>query len=516
MKLLNVLLAILVSLAVFLGVFEVGLRMLGLGPPKVLNQFDAQLGWSPRPGLEIQRKSSEFSVRFRINEYGMRDDADLKPAKPAGTTRVLCLGDSFTLGYSVARKDLFVDQLEHWWNVEERDVQVINAGAEGYSTDQEVAWLMEHGKTWAPDMVLLFAYENDLYYNGQDHYLRFPKPRFDAQGNLETAPLVDPGPRPLLARTAIGNLLLKKQGLDTFTPPQANRPWPKERAPLLPQVPEFLGDALARTQGALIALDKQCQALGAKLAVVMIPSHSAVNEDFAQTYSTHALGIPRSDWDPNRPVNEFRAAAQAAGVPFLDPTETMRAAQASRGDLYFSKDFHLNPLGNQVLASFVHEKLHEAGMAPGEGTFLEAMPDVPAAAGPGVPRWLLVYLFLWAVLGSLYGATYRDENAGLEFLKVGGLLALIFTIAMGGSALLAGLPPFQAKLALVTALVALFGFIFYKMGDRLSTIVELIGAFIARGHWYLMPLVMILLSVGSLLVVAASSPLVAPFIYTLF
>ena len=37
-----------------------------------------------------------------------------------------------------------------------------------------------------------------------------------------------------------------------------------------------------------------------------------------------------------------------------------------------------------------------------------------------------------------------------------------------------------------------------------------------RGHWYLMPLVVILLTVGSLLVVAASSPLVAPFIYTLF
>ncbi|MEO6710106.1 MAG: DUF5989 family protein [Planctomycetota bacterium] len=37
-----------------------------------------------------------------------------------------------------------------------------------------------------------------------------------------------------------------------------------------------------------------------------------------------------------------------------------------------------------------------------------------------------------------------------------------------------------------------------------------------RGHWYLMPLLVVLLSIGSLLVVAASSPLIAPFIYTLF
>ena len=45
---------------------------------------------------------------------------------------------------------------------------------------------------------------------------------------------------------------------------------------------------------------------------------------------------------------------------------------------------------------------------------------------------------------------------------------------------------------------------------------KLLVAFVGRGHWYLMPLVTILLTIGSLLVVAASSPLVAPFIYTLF
>ena len=51
---------------------------------------------------------------------------------------------------------------------------------------------------------------------------------------------------------------------------------------------------------------------------------------------------------------------------------------------------------------------------------------------------------------------------------------------------------------------------------RLATTLELFLAFTRRGHWYLLPLVVVLLSIGSLLVVAASSPLVAPFIYTLF
>jgi hypothetical protein len=64
--------------------------------------------------------------------------------------------------------------------------------------------------------------------------------------------------------------------------------------------------------------------------------------------------------------------------------------------------------------------------------------------------------------------------------------------------------------------VFVLGFVAYKLGRRLGTIAELLRAFTLRGHWYLMPLVVVLLTIGSLLVVAASSPLIAPFIYTLF
>ena len=75
----------------------------------------------------------------------------------------------------------------------------------------------------------------------------------------------------------------------------------------------------------------------------------------------------------------------------------------------------------------------------------------------------------------------------------------------------------QALPLLVLALVsALLTFIVVKLGPRLGTAAELLAAFTRRGHWYLMPLVVVLVTIGSLLVVAASSPLVAPFIYTLF
>ena len=45
---------------------------------------------------------------------------------------------------------------------------------------------------------------------------------------------------------------------------------------------------------------------------------------------------------------------------------------------------------------------------------------------------------------------------------------------------------------------------------------ELFGTFVRRGQWYMLPVLVGLLSLGGLLVVAASSPWLAPFIYTLF
>ncbi|MEZ6004613.1 MAG: DUF5989 family protein [Planctomycetota bacterium] len=515
MKALNVFLAILVSLAVFLGVFEIGLRVLGMGPVKILNHFDPALGWSKVPELDVTRKNPEFEVHFRFNKLGLREDEDQRVKGPEGQSRVLALGDSFTLGYSVNREDLFVDQLEHWWNAEGRDVDIVNTGAEGYSTDQEVVWLQEHGADWNPDLVLLFAYENDILYNGERNYFNFPKPRFTADGTREPDTLRDPGSRGFWASTAVGNLLRKKAKLETFTPEGGEHPVRKEFAPNLVRQPEFLNDAVARTTGSMRALAATARDLGVPAVVVVIPSHAAVDEAYAQL-SSEAMGLDRSLWDPNRPVTLLADAAREAGLQVLDPTAALRAASSSEDPLYFDVDFHFTPRGNRVFTEYLHGALKDLAPAAAQATPLANMPDPPPAHKSHVPRWLLAYLFLVAILGSLYGAHYKDEKVAACFAKVGGLLGLVFGIAIGGSKLLAVLPPHLSRVVFLLALIVLFGFIAYKLGDRLRTIGELFTAFVARGHWYLMPLVMILLSIGSLLVVAASSPLVAPFIYTLF
>lgn len=104
-------------------------------------------------------------VEYRFNRFGIRDREDLTLAKPANTKRVVCLGDSFTLGWGVRQ--------EHNWPVlVERElatraasgtVQLINCGGAGSAYVDEYALALQHRHgRFQPDVVLVTLCLNDL------------------------------------------------------------------------------------------------------------------------------------------------------------------------------------------------------------------------------------------------------------------------------------------------------------------------------------------------------------------
>lgn len=520
MRALNVLLAALVSLLIGLAVLELGLRLLpGFAPPARLTQFDEVTGWSKEPNRAVTRRVAGRKIRFEINAHGLRDDPGVGPGEHPGTFRVLMLGDSFVQGYTVDRAELFVDQLEGWWTSEGRAVEVVNAGTEAWSTDQEVLWFLQNGKAFHPDLVLLFPYENDLYWNGQPAYASgFQKPLFQPDGLPVERTLEKPRAKGWLASSATVGLL-RTIGAWMRETVEGVQPIP-EFGVLLDAPPEGYDEWLARTRGALQALRDGCQFLGADLLVCPIPSKSAVDPDERAFFQAWKRGMQgRSDWSPDRPVNAFLELATGLGISTLDPRAALTAATRAQGKLYFEEDveWHFNARGNEVFAAWLHDELdrREAFPAAYAAKHAGAIPEHRGSSG-GVPTFLYVFALLWAVLGTAYCVTYPKEPRAQGVLSVGALLAAVFTIVLGGGKLVGFLPhtwtPWIAGLFVLVVL----GFVAWKLGRRLATIAELLRAFTLRGHWYLMPLVVVLLTIGSLLVVAASSPLIAPFIYTLF
>lgn len=540
MRAINVLLSILVSVALALGVFELGLRLIGKGPTTTIHRFDEHLGWVKTPGASARKKTGEFDVRFTINSLGLRDDEMKEPGKPAGVGRVVFLGDSFVLGYTVDRDDLFVDLLERWWKAEGRPLEAINGGTEGWSTDQEVLWFQRYGKDYAPDLVVLCPYENDIFWSGQESYLRFPKPRFEADGTLEKRTLHDPGPDSPAKRWAIGKLFVHEPPFPTWSPDGDElHAVNAEQSAYFQPTPHVLDDAYARQRGALKALKEIVEARGARLVVAPIPNKACVQDDARETLVAQVarrdwvsslrsklLGaqppaaLAPEHWSPDEPVERVLALCNELGITAVDARGALRdAARGENGngsELYYRHDWHFNPEGNRAFASFLHGEIDRLQMLSGPLAAKSQASLPPAKPAPLVRGWMITFAVLWVVLSAIYRLTY-PKDAFLKGVAICGvMLALVFTIALGGGALLSHLPPSLALVIGVALALTLLVFVLVKLGRKLATITELLFAFTRRGHWYLMPLVVVLLTVGSLLVVAASSPLVAPFIYTLF
>jgi hypothetical protein len=516
MKLLNLILALLVSGLMALAVLEVGLRLIGMGPPTTLNRFDPATGWSNKRATAMWTNTPDRGkVHFSFNAHGLREGEDVTPEKPAGTTRIVVLGDSFTLGRYLAQDELFLDKLEGLYSAAGHQIQLVNTGSEGFATDQQVTWLLEHGDDWKPDVVLLMPYENDLYWCGQSTYTGINKPRFTPDGVREATKLDNTLDRGLIKDSAIGRKLFRRPGAPTFQP--GSRSIPEEFGVVLDDMPAFMDDALARAEGAMKALVAKCADLGAELVVAPIPAETAIYPADKERLGK-ALGLGGLAWSGDNAVERVTQVSLAAGVPaerIVDMRPTFRAHDADGGALYYDKDWHLAPLGNTVLARFLGEELARLGLCPDVSA--TALPEEEPESAPGFAatwvskwaNWWMLVAGIWLFLSVVYAATYKEqEKPALAAVKIALLLGVVVSMIFA----ITVVPGWIGLAALVGILV----FVAYKLGDRISTITELLKAFTLRGHWYLLPLVTILLTVGSLLVVAASSPLIAPFIYTLF
>jgi len=151
----------------------------------------------------------------------------------------------------------------------------------------------------------------------------------------------------------------------------------------------------------------------------------------------------------------------------------------------------------------------------------------------------IVFLSLWVVFTLAYWNAYRDsrdkESLLGSLLKVGGLLAFIYATITGFDWLGHVVPPDQVITfglgdapvepgprvpllanAFTWFVVALLVLVVWHARRKVSTVGGVILSAWDRGHWYMLPVIFILLTVGLLLVAAAASPVLSPFIYTLF
>ncbi len=116
----------------------------------------------------------------RQNKWGFRE-RNFSVPKPAGTYRIVVIGDSLTFGQGVSEPARFTHLIETELNQSGNRFEVLNFGVAGAETTHEIRYLAKILAHAQPDYVLLQWFMNDI--EGDDKSQR-PQPRVLVQNSI--------------------------------------------------------------------------------------------------------------------------------------------------------------------------------------------------------------------------------------------------------------------------------------------------------------------------------------------
>jgi lysophospholipase L1-like esterase len=372
--------SIALTLATIEGAVRLAVRHADESVSTQYTEADPVRGWRHRPGA----RGRFGQAQYVINSRGLRD-VEHEPAPAPGETRVLLLGDSFTEGFSVSLEDSVARVLERDLRRDGCPMEVVNGGTVGYSTDQEYLFYRDEGAAYAPRVVVLLFYYNDILYNARGAVPGgVPKPLFTFTGGtarVKNYPLPSPPATPA-ARSWRGSVALSffrdrlRDGAPrTYDALARLRFWSRIRpgeAPIEMQVyarepPEPVVQAWLQTEHLLSLLQREVAAHGAQLVVAYVPSKMETGRaDWELTRRRYRLD--EGAWDRGLVARRLESAGRRLGLPVLDLTDALWAEQ---GRAYFAQGGHWNARGHAVaaqeIARFVREKTGLACPAPMPG-----------------------------------------------------------------------------------------------------------------------------------------------------
>jgi hypothetical protein len=116
-----------------------------------LFQYHPTLGYHFVPGLRARVEHEGGGYLVRVNQAGFRCEHEVTAERPAGVSRVLLFGDSYTAGDGVSNRDRYGDVMESLLT----DVEVLNFGLSGSGTDQQYLAYREFAREVEHDVLVI-------------------------------------------------------------------------------------------------------------------------------------------------------------------------------------------------------------------------------------------------------------------------------------------------------------------------------------------------------------------------
>jgi lysophospholipase L1-like esterase len=360
------------SLLTLLGLLELGVRLFvpesrwrfedGSGDWRL----DDEIGWMHKPNLDVTSETSLGRVRFRTNADGLIP-GDATREKPPGRVRIMVFGDSMVVGRWLPQDQIYTARIAAILRERGIAADVVNAGVQGYSTDQALLLMQRWVPAYRPDWVIYGSTLNDLggialgFANGQAK----PAFRLDERGRLRFATPrlagrireLGMGPRRWIQRSALYRLV--QPGLFQL---RARLAGPNERV-LIGGFPEvYLRSSAAEAldwalYGALVArMRDAAEREGARFLFFEHPEAAEAWPPYIERLR-EALGVPEAAYDPFAIERRMAAVAAERGLDLVRTVAAFRAA-ASRGPFHLLPyDPHLNREGHALLAELLADAI---------------------------------------------------------------------------------------------------------------------------------------------------------------
>lgn len=295
--------------------------------------YDETLGWVSRPNVDLPNLYGP-GVFLKTNAQAFRADREYTREVPAGKTRIICSGDSFTLGFGVSNDQAWCQRLAG------RDprLETVNMGQGGYGVDQAYLWYKRAGVA-LDHQVHLFAFiTNDFQRMQGDQFVGYGKPVLGLRGDSIVI-LNQPVPKTsaftrwkAVKGHAVTNLNIVRLGQRVLG---LDKELPADSAAARDDVTRKLA---SRIFADLARLNRE---KNSKLVLVYLPG--------AGDYRANPLG---ASW------RRFVAdEASKQGIPFFDLIEPLREVPSTRIDSLFAGDGHYSALGNDFIAGAIHAQL---------------------------------------------------------------------------------------------------------------------------------------------------------------
>ncbi|MHA2231883.1 MAG: SGNH/GDSL hydrolase family protein [Candidatus Hodarchaeales archaeon] len=313
--------------------------------------FDPLLGWKHKPFQEGRFRTQDFDVQVKINAQGLRDRPYSYQRKD-GVFRIIALGDSFTWGFGVEQDEIFTEIMEK--NL--RNIEVINMGVSGYSTDQEYLVFKSDGLNYNPHLILLLFFEDDMHHNTlKTNFIIYSKPKFSlVNGKLILTDMPSPEASAvrkvhyfLRTHSIIYNILTRAY---LYSESGAIRSFRKEAS----RIKEFLNgneteNPFDLTFAILREMKALCEVNSARMVIVKVATHNAALE----------YDSTRSD--------RLAKFCQTESVPFINLAgHFQNYLRANRqASLQLPHDRHWNAEAHELTAEIISSYLKNQSLIPG-------------------------------------------------------------------------------------------------------------------------------------------------------